>query len=237
LGLANRVFLRKAKFISLAFPIKGLVNSSSRVRLVGNPIAAKFFAAKNSKASELNILVTGGSQGADFINNLVAKILPELNRVVVNTKLHIKHITGKANYEKYLNAVPEHHGEFIDYEVIAYTHEMPELCHWADLAICRSGAMTIAEMAAAKVVPVFIPLPWAANDHQTLNAKYLVDAGAAYSLRQEDPELQTKLMQIIKDSIEVPSKLTSMQERLGAFANPKAAEELVELIVAANKPQ
>ncbi len=232
LGLANRMFLRKAKFITLAFPIKDLLGGDI-ARLIGNPISAKFFAAKKTKNKDLNILVTGGSQGADSINNTIAEMLSELKKHSGPKKINIKHVTGKANYEKYISAVPEYHGDFLDYEVIAYTHQMPELCHWADLAICRSGAMTIAEMAAARVVPVFIPLPWAANDHQTLNAKYLVDAGAAYSLRQDDPKLAQKLMQIIKDGINEPSKLSAMQEKLKPFANESAAEELVELIVSA----
>ncbi len=245
LGLANKVFLDKAKYIGLAFPLAGLNNE--RVRLIGNPVSAKFFKAKPSDRQsnigmrEIHLLITGGSQGAEAVNDLIGMMLLDLKQLTGDSlKLQIKHVTGKANYEKYIldhldGQAHKYEELFFHYEVIPYAHNMPELCNWADIAICRSGAMTIAEMAAAQVVPIFLPLPWAANDHQTKNANHLVQAGAAYSFNQKQLGLaatEAALGEALMTLITKPAELAAKRERLKAFANPEAAKQLAELIIA-----
>jgi len=248
LGLANKVFLDKAKYIGLAFPLAGI--DQKRSRLIGNPVSSKFFMPRaserltNTGMREIHILITGGSQGAEAINDLIGTMLLDLKQLTGETlKLQIKHVTGKANYEKFilnhLDGQAHRYEElFFHYEVIPYAHNMPELCNWADIAICRSGAMTIAEMAAAQVVPIFLPLPWAANDHQTKNASYLVKAGAAYSFNQRELGLggtETALREALMDLITKPEHLATMRASLKSFANPNAARQLAELIVMASQ--
>ncbi len=243
LGLANKMFLNHAAYISLAFPIKGLSANSGKIRVIGNPVSSKFFMPRaaerltNTGMRELHILVTGGSQGAQAINDLMGGLLESLKFLTGESlKLKIKHITGKANYESYAleylgGQVHKYEELYFHYELMPYAHNMPELCHWADLAICRSGAMTIAEMAASGAVPLFLPLPSAANDHQNKNAKFLVDSGAALSFDQKDILIEERVLNALKQLIAEPDLLSKMRDNLKPFANREAARELAKLIL------
>ncbi len=236
LGLANRVFLRGARFLSLAFVLKEFQQRDShKVRLIANPVSSKFFCSdKSFNPRHIKILITGGSQGAASINQAVGHALARLSNLAKDScRISIKHITGEANYEQYLHDylggdVSKYQTEYFDYEPIAYSHSMPELCHWADLALCRSGAMTIAEMAAARVVPVFLPLASAANDHQYKNAAILLEAGAAYVFR-----LEAEALDALEFLVHQPDRILEMRNKLGAFANPDAAKQLAKLILEA----
>lgn len=243
LGLANKMFLNDATYISLAFPISGLSENSGKIRVIGNPVSSKFFMPHsaerltNTGMRELHILVTGGSQGAQAINDLIGGLLESLKYLTGESlKLKIKHITGKANYESYAleylgGQVHKYEELYFHYELMPYAHNMPELCNWADLAICRSGAMTIAEMAASGTVPLFLPLPTAANDHQNKNAKFLVDKGAALSFDQKDLLVEDLVLNALKQLIAEPDLLPKMRANLKPFANRDAARQLAELIL------
>lgn len=230
MGLANKAFVKDAKALTLAFNIPSIAPKNGEVLLAGNPISKDFLAVDSSNGSDgdIKLLITGGSQGSKNINEYIGQILPQL---MEKSKLSVTHVTGMKLFDDYVNKyLGGNKDKYPNYNVMAYTHEMDKFCREADIAICRSGAMTIAEMAATKTVPIFIPLPWAANDHQTANAQSLADEGAAFILKESETDskaLLNKIYELITDE----SKLASMKSKLVDFANPRSAERLAELIL------
>ncbi len=234
IGLANLVFIRDAEALTTAFPNLPAKPKNDRVIVTGNPISKKFILELekaqtiNLQDEKLHLLITGGSQGAESINNAIGNLLPRLNKLNID----MVHVTGTKTYQnfidKYLDSNPD---KYSNYKIYDYVHNMPQLCAWADLTVCRSGAMTIAEMSASGVVPIFVPLPWAAHDHQTLNAKALVDAGAAISLNQNDENFEEELFHTIKTFVNDESLLIEFSAALEKFGKNDAAAEIAKLIL------
>ena len=240
MGLANMAFVKNAAALTLGFAdleyLKTKVKSG-KVVVTGNPVSFKFLQnldeeRENSKKGinkKLNLLITGGSQGAESINEAIGNLLPRLSE---NKKINIIHVTGSKLYQEYIEKFLDgDSARFTNYKVVPYTHQMPQLCSSADIAICRSGAMTIAEMAASGVVPIFVPLPWAAHDHQTLNAKSLVDGQAAIMIRQDETNFEERLYASIEKLVEDRELLEFMQNKLVEFAKLDAARELAKLVL------
>jgi UDP-N-acetylglucosamine--N-acetylmuramyl-(pentapeptide) pyrophosphoryl-undecaprenol N-acetylglucosamine transferase len=226
MGLANRFFVQDAYALTLGVCDLGIKPKSSRVFVTGNPIANKFLQTLDLTNKEKNfLLVTGGSQGAKDLNDAIGTILPELLKL----NLRIVHVTGAKLFDdhvaKFLNGNLD---KYPNYQVLAYTHEMPELCSRAAFSVCRAGAMTISEMAAASVVPIFVPLPWAAHDHQNKNAASLVASGAALSVDQNSKAYTEDLLLAIK---EVFNNLDAYRLNLKNFASNNAAEKIASLIL------
>ncbi len=233
IGLANRVFINDAQALTTAFPDLAAKPKNGQVIVTGNPISKKFLNSVSSSKTRndegtLHLLVTGGSQGAESINNAIGNLLAELNKL----DIEVVHVTGTKTYQsfidKYLEGDPS---KYPFYRIYDYVHNMPQLCSWADLTVCRSGAMTIAEMSASGVVPVFVPLPWAAHDHQTLNAKALVDAGAAISLNQNEENFEELLFFTVKGFVNDRNLLEEFRTSLKTFGKNDAAIEIAKLIL------
>lgn len=225
IGLANRLFIKDARALTLGICDLGIKPRSGLCKVTGNPISKSFEQIQKQKKNKSQLLITGGSQGALDINNAIGKILPELSKL----DLEIYHITGNKLYENYVrNFLDNNPVKFSNYTIKAYTHEMPYLCAFADLAVCRAGAMTIAEMIAARIVPIFVPLPWASHDHQNKNAKALVDAGAALSLDQNSKNFAQELLDAI---IYVKDNQKNFLAKLEKFLPEKnSSQNIVELI-------
>jgi len=154
-------------------------------------------------------LVVGGSQGAKILNEVVPEALAELNNV------EVRHQTGTAMQQQ----VESRYKELgVKAEVTAFIDDMVSAYQWADLVICRSGAMTVSEVAASGVPAIFIPLPNAIDDHQTANARYLTDAGAGLLLMQKDLNAATLVEHITKvlKQLDVMSKTAKEYARLDA---------------------
>ena len=180
-GTTNRLLMKKANKVLQAFPES--FSQDINALFTGNPLRTEFLDSKEKEIwnealeRDLRILVVGGSQGAKILNDIVPVAVKGLDRV------EIRHQTGKAmfkavfeNYEKLL----------INAQAVEFIDDMASAYQWADMIICRSGAMTVSEVAAAGLPAIFIPLPHAIDDHQTANAHYLVDAGAGVLLKQPD---------------------------------------------------
>lgn len=231
MGLANKVFVKDAAALTLAFDCIKEKPKNGNVQITGNPISKKFTSGlENNKpdaiSKKLHLLITGGSQGAESINNAIGEMLNEL----VELNIEIIHVTGKKTHDKFIQKyLGGNKNLYPNYKVLEYTHEMPQLCSWADIAVCRSGAMTIAEMTAANVVSIFVPLPWAAHDHQNKNAAAMVDAGAAMCLDQDDKSFQTKLFYIIQGFTNEPSRTDVFLGELEKFKT-NASKNLLEII-------
>lgn len=140
--------------------------------------------APRQPAKEVRILIFGGSQGAQILNEIVPDGIAEFQRSgLAKQSVYIKHQTGAAM----LSQVESRYQNLgIKAETSAFIDDMAAAYQWADLVICRAGAMTVSEVAAMGVPAILIPLPSAIDDHQTANARYLSDAGAGLLLRQND---------------------------------------------------
>lgn len=240
MGLANRVFVRDAFALTLGICELGIKPKNGRVVVTGNPVSKRFLTqviAENMSLqgmrrsfsegddNKLKILVTGGSQGAESINNAIGNLLPELDGL----NLEIIIVTGTKTYQDFCERFqPEKHPYVT---VKDYVHNMPELCAWADVAVCRAGAMTIAEMIASDTVPVFIPLPWAAHDHQNKNAHALVNSSAAISLDQDASNFETLLFYIIQGFSNEPSRIDHFLDALQQFKRLDSAKEIASVIL------
>ncbi len=220
-GLTNVWLSKIARRVLQAFP-----NAFPNAEVVGNPVRQDLFEieAPEQRFAErsypINILVMGGSQGAQVINQTV----PEVAKVLGN-QVFISHQVGKgklAGVEEIYHATGNGvASEFIDDMKAAY--------EWADLVICRSGALTVCEIAAAGLPAVFVPFQHK-DRQQFLNAEYLVETGAAYVIEQPEftPE---KLLAVLEPLIADRTKLTGMAIKARAKSTPTAAKRVAEVIV------
>ena len=164
----------------------------------------------------IKILVLGGSQGARILNEVVPDALAALGPDITHgNTVQIKHQTGTAMQEQ---VEGRYKALGANAEVNAFIDDMVSAYQWADLVICRSGAMTVSEVAAAGVPAIFIPLPSAIDDHQTANARYLTDAGAGLMLMQKDLHATSLVEHITKalKQLDVMSKTAKKYARLDA---------------------
>jgi UDP-N-acetylglucosamine--N-acetylmuramyl-(pentapeptide) pyrophosphoryl-undecaprenol N-acetylglucosamine transferase len=192
--------------------------------LTGVPVRQEFFQVPpRPRHASPALLVFGGSQGAHAINQAVLAALPKLMEAVPD--VHVIHQTGEKDYAEaqavYLQAM-------LSAEVSPFIHDMPAAFARADLLLCRSGASTVAEITAAGKPAIFIPLPTAADDHQTRNAAALAEANAARLLPQS--ELTTeRLVSEIAAMLRDRPELAKMSEAARRFAHPDAAAEIAAL--------
>ena len=220
-GLTNVWLSKIARRVLQAFP-----NAFPNAEVVGNPVRQDLFEieAPEQRFAErsypINILVMGGSQGAQVINQTV----PEAAKVLGN-QVFISHQVGKGK----LAGVKEVYQETGNGTAAEFIDDMKAAYEWADLVICRSGALTVCEVAAAGLPTVFVPFQHK-DRQQFLNAEYLVEAGAAYVIEQPDftPE---KLLAVLEPLIADRAKLTEMAIKARAKATPTAAKRVAEVIV------
>jgi UDP-N-acetylglucosamine--N-acetylmuramyl-(pentapeptide) pyrophosphoryl-undecaprenol N-acetylglucosamine transferase len=224
-GLTNRMLARWVRAAAVTYE-QTLPYFRGRGFVSGNPVRPEFFEStskvelRSSKLSRL--LILGGSQGAHAINVAMVEAAPELVRA--RPGLEIVHQTGErdlaATREGYRAAgVPARAEPFLD----PVAGEMTA----ADLVICRAGATTLAELAAASRPAVLVPFPAAADDHQRRNASVLVDAGAAEMIDQAELSGQ-RLAELVGRLLADPGRLTEMARRTAAFARPDAARVIVD---------
>jgi len=180
-GLANRVLAGVADHVLVAFP-----DALRNATFVGNPVreaiaqiappAARFA----GRTGTLRVLVVGGSLGAAALNDMVPRALAQLpaeTRPIVTHQSGAKHVDElRANYAR----------AGVEANAVAFIDDMARAYADADLVICRAGATTVAELAAAGVAAILVPFPFAVDDHQTTNARYLADAGAGVLVQQRD---------------------------------------------------
>lgn len=186
-GLTNKVLAKFATRVLAAFPAA----FGSKAQLVGNPVRADICnvtapeARFASHTGALRLLVVGGSLGAQALNEVIPQALaklPATQRPQVIHQAGVKHIEAlKKNYES--AGVVAESKAFID--------DMASMYAWADFVICRSGALTVAEISAVGLGSLMVPFPFAVDDHQTTNALYLVESGAAFLVQQKTLSVET----------------------------------------------
>jgi UDP-N-acetylglucosamine--N-acetylmuramyl-(pentapeptide) pyrophosphoryl-undecaprenol N-acetylglucosamine transferase len=183
-GLTNRVLARFARRVLEGFP--NSFGSGVRAERVGNPVRPEIVAIAPperryaGREGAVRLLVFGGSQGAARLNAVLPAAIGELPAALRPAVLHQ---TGKHNFEETVQA---YRSRGIEADVRPFIDDMASAYGWADLAVCRSGALTVTELAAAGVPAILVPFPAAVDDHQTRNAQYAVQAGAAKLLPERD---------------------------------------------------
>ncbi|MBO0910785.1 MAG: undecaprenyldiphospho-muramoylpentapeptide beta-N-acetylglucosaminyltransferase [Acidobacteria bacterium] len=222
-GFANRVV---ARFVSAAaIHFEQTAEHFRNPVVTGVPVRPAFFEIpkKNHSPGSPVLLVFGGSQGARAINQAMMRALPELAKRLPS--LHVIHQTGERDY----NEVHAAYSRIaISAEVHRFIENMPAFFARADLVLCRSGASTVAEVAAAGKPAIFVPFPYAADDHQRRNAEAMEQAKAAVVVEETRLD-EVWLVDCISALLDDPSRLSHMSDRARAMAHPGAAREIADL--------
>jgi len=172
----------------------------------------------------LRIMIFGGSQGARQLNEGVPDALVRL----APSEIDVFHQTGEADRERVADRYAE---AGISAEVVAFERNMPTRYRWADLAICRAGALTVAELSLAGLPSLLIPYAFAADDHQSANARALEEVGAAQRIEATPLDSQA-LAQTIAEFVQAPARLARMRTAARSLARPNAAREIIDHCVA-----
>jgi UDP-N-acetylglucosamine--N-acetylmuramyl-(pentapeptide) pyrophosphoryl-undecaprenol N-acetylglucosamine transferase len=219
-GLANRVLARVADRIFCGFP--GVLAGAD---WSGNPVRRSIAdlpepdARLAGRVGPLRVLVLGGSLGAAALNEAVPRALAILP---AERRPQVRHQAG----EKHLDVLREHYAAAgVAAECLAFIDDMAAAYADADLVICRAGALTVAELAAAGVASILVPYPHAVDDHQTGNARFLADSGAAILLPQTElnpARLASEIAALGRES------LLAMAKRARALARPEATQTVAD---------
>ena len=232
-GFTNRCLSHLAREVLEAFP--GSFGERVHVRTIGNPVRQDISAIAapavrfDGRTGPIRVLVIGGSQGATRLNAVVPFALAKLKETHPQIPaIDVRHQAG----ERWIEAGRQSYAQAgIRADVRPFIEDMGEAYSWADLVICRSGALTVSELAAAGVGAILVPFPAAVDDHQTQNAHYLVRAGAAVLIADRDlsaDRLAAQLAALCAGR----AKLLVMAERARLLAKPRAGDELAASCVA-----
>lgn len=216
-GLANRVLAKVADRVLCGFP-----DALPKSTYTGNPVRQEISRMPPPeerfvhREPTMRLLVIGGSLGAAALNDVLPKGLALLAE---DERPHVVHQAG----EKHLEQLEKHYAEAgIQAHCVAFIENMAGAYEWADLVICRAGALTVAELSAAGVASILVPFPHAVDDHQTSNAKFLASAGGAILLPQT--EMTAESLSLIRNYTR--GQLLQMAERARAMAKPEATADV-----------
>lgn len=227
-GLANRLIGQRVKAAAVNFAPAARYFRGAQV--TGIPVRAEFFRLPpRPVGARPNLLIFGGSQGARVLNTTMPQIAAALLADVPG--LTILHQAGARHAESTLAAYHASGAPPDRWQVAAFLDDMPQRFAAADLVLARSGASTVAELAAAGKPAVLIPFPQAADDHQRRNAEVMAQAGAAELLLEADLTPQT-LERLLAGLLAQPEALRSMSDKARSLAHPDAAERIAAMAVA-----
>lgn len=224
-GLTNKMLGKVAKNVFLSFDESKRFFKPAKIVMSGNPVrrelVQKLLAAAPESRDAVHVLVVGGSQGAVAVNELASQALAKLAK---ETPLSITHQTG----EKDLEATSARYREAgVTADCRAFITDMAAAYQHADLIIGRAGATTVAELAIAGKPAVFIPYPFAADNHQELNAREMADKGAALMFRQAELTAD-KLADALRPLLVDAGKRAEMGAAMKALAKPGAAAAVID---------
>jgi UDP-N-acetylglucosamine--N-acetylmuramyl-(pentapeptide) pyrophosphoryl-undecaprenol N-acetylglucosamine transferase len=236
-GLTNRWLARFAGWVMEGFP--GAFDGHVRATFTGNPVrpAIASLASPEARLSDrlsgregpLRVLVLGGSQGAQVLNEVVPEALAQLKP---EERPQVWHQTGTQQIARTRQRYRQLGVEVREARLAPFIKEMDEAYGWADLVVCRAGALTVAELAAAGIGSVLVPYPYAVDDHQTRNALYLVEGGAAVLLPQSQLTA-SRMGALLRDFNEHRGRLLEMAHNARLLAQSQAAARVADIVVAA----
>ncbi len=225
-GMTNRVLARMAKTVLQAFP--GTWDESLGAKTCGNPVRGPVVSLEppvqrlSGRSGIRRLLITGGSQGARFLNHMIPAALALLPP---DERPEVRHQAGqggqKDTAEKYREAG-------LEADVCEFIDDMAAAYGWADLVVCRAGALTVSELAAAGVAAVLVPFPFAVDDHQSRNAAFLVEADAAEMMSEgtcDRESMAATLGRLLGDR----DKLLKMACAARSVSVPDSADRVAEI--------
>lgn len=236
-GRATRRLARFCEILLTGWPLPAAATLSlpCPIRQVGVPLSASFPAALNAaklstdtRASALRVLILGGSQGASRLNELAQNMLRQWD---VDLPLQVVHQMGvNDRHSRSTQALPGL-PDCISLTTTAFLTDMPVELAAADLVICRCGAVTLAELAAAGTAAILVPMSAAADDHQRHNAEYLVQHQAAVLIDERAPDAAAALSAAVQRLLTSAAARDELSARLGGLAVPSAARHAAEGIL------
>jgi len=236
-GLTNRLLARIATKVCCAFP--NAFKSNVTTEIVGNPLRASIgeqvthqnIGEQVAKKSH-NILVVGGSLGAQVLNQIVpisfAQLVTKSSLDTAELPFNIRHQTGKGKKSEVIKAYNQQ--ELVSDQILIteFIDDIASAYQWADIVICRAGALTVSELAMAATPAIFVPLPHAVDDHQTKNAQYLVSRGGAVLVKQQDLT-SDGLTKLLNELFSEPQTLKNMAQAAFAAADINATDKVANI--------
>ena len=222
-GMSNKVLAKLATSVLSGFP-----EVLNKTQWCGNPVRADIAALPEpqvrfaGRTGRLNVLVVGGSLGAQALNEALPQALALLGE---QERPNVLHQTGKKHFETVQKLYRD---AGVNADIRAFLDDMANQYAKADVVICRAGALTIAELAAAGVASVLIPFPFAVDDHQTHNARFLSEKGAAVLLPQKELSAR-KLAQLLREMNR--EKLLAMAQAARSLAKPDATQQVAQVCI------
>jgi len=227
-GLANRLVGKKVQAAAVNFPSAAQWFRNAEV--TGIPVRPEFFALEPPPADEPHLLIFGGSQGARIFNTHLPQVIPALLKAVPG--LTVLHQCGLRNLEPTVKAYTDSGADPDRWKVSPFLDDMPFCFARAHLVMARSGASTVAELAAAGKPSLLVPFAAAADHHQLRNAEEMVHAGAAQLLNEWDLDVRGKLLGALIDLLTDPERLAAMSAAACTQAHPDAAERIANRLFA-----
>lgn len=225
-GMTNRILARFARRVLCAFPDSFAAGRA--VTVVGNPVRADIVRSGTRSSEGFTppgrLLVLGGSQGALALNRLLPAAIASLPAAA---RPEVWHQAGPRTIDEARSA---YQSAGLDVRLDSFIDDMGEAYRWADLVVCRAGALTVSEIALAGVAAIFVPFPYAVDDHQTGNAAFLKEAGAAFVVAEDGLD-QARLADLLADTLARPDVLRDMATRAGALARPDATSDVADICV------
>ena len=229
-GFTNKILSKFVNAVFITFESSAVYFPAKKVQALGNPIRRRLLenflrSMVPSVEGRFNILVLGGSQGAHALNLRMVEAAGHLGEL--DEKLRVIHQTGQADADLVTRGYEE---VGFDAEVRPFIDDMSDAYRRADLVVARAGATTIAEIQVAKKASILIPYPYAADNHQELNAQAMVDAGASTMLVERDLD-GPRLAQEIRTLYDDRERVAEMERAASRVGRPEAAREIVDACV------
>ena len=223
-GLANNILKILSKKIILGMPLK--INNK-KYKFIGNPTRYEKIITKKKfhEKREINLLVVGGSLGAKVFNEIIPRAIYLLNKTL-DLELNVIHQAGKTS----TIAKDQYNNIDVQFEVKEYVNSMKEAYEWCDIIICRGGAITISELMVFGVPAIIVPYPYATDDHQMKNSRYLESKEAAIVIDQEN-FTETYLAKILKSLIENSKIRKTLSENIFSLNKKNITKNICNLIL------
>ena len=227
-GFTNRTLGRVVRAVFIAFTEARGFFPPDKTYLIGNPIRRALmenYLRSTVAHDRFSLLIFGGSLGAKGLNTRMMEALPYLEDV--KDKLHFVHQTGKSDLDR---VKAEYSSRHFSAEVVDFIGDMSDAYAKAELVICRAGATTLAELTVCKKASILVPFPFAADNHQEVNARAMVDNGAAIMLRESELD-GAKLAAEIRSLLNDPARRQKMEKQAALLGRPEASKELADVCV------
>ncbi|HET7786227.1 MAG TPA: undecaprenyldiphospho-muramoylpentapeptide beta-N-acetylglucosaminyltransferase [Myxococcales bacterium] len=231
-GFTNRTLGKFVDAVFTAFPEAQSSFPRRKTYLLGNPIRRAFldnYLHTKAATDRLSIFVTGGSQGAHALNLRVAEAMERL-APALGPRLELLHQTGVKDQAEIAARYQKLAGHGLMARAVAFIDDMPRAYAGADLLVCRAGATTIAELTVCKKPAILVPFPFAADDHQTVNAHSMVQAGAALLIPEAELSAEKLAAELRELEADRP-RLQRMARASGVLGRPEAAREIADVCV------